>query len=219
MIFLCCVSVVLSLFFFIILFIKSTYTVEGCPKNTAARRVMLLMIFPLLAGRSATTLHRLASECHSGAVQSISLYQLLRVMKVRIELYITSSHTPTEQLLQLKRRTTQYCGARRGKRGGKEGRAGSRGRPHTASFSVHRVAEATLKSMPPAPACINRLIADKGDRTGVSLGERLISFSSSLAFLQDTTPKKQYFERIMTKMNASTFVTILFPAEPTVVRD
>lgn len=158
--------------FIIFYSVNSPIQLRGAPRTRLPEgdEQCCLRLFPLLAGCSATTSHRVASKCHSGAVQSIFLYQLLRVMKVRIELYITSSHTPTEQLLELKRRTTQCCGARR-ERGGKEGRAGSGGRAHTANSSVHRVAEATLKSMPPAPACIHRLIADKGDRAGVSPGE------------------------------------------------
>lgn len=112
-------------FFLLFYSLRVPIRLRGAPRTQLPEDWCRLRIFPLLAGRSATTSHRLASECHSGAVQSISLYQLLRVMKVRIELYITSSHTPTEQLLQLKRRTTQRCGARRGREGERRGEQGA----------------------------------------------------------------------------------------------
>lgn len=77
---------------------------------------------------------------------------------MRTELYITSSHTPTEQLLQLKKLQNpsipEQAGEKRRERRKRENR------PHTTSSSVHRVAEATLKSVPRVLTCVTKITAD-----------------------------------------------------------
>lgn len=94
---------------------------------------------------------------------SIFLYQLLRNLKVRTELYITSSHTPTEQLLQLKKKKTLQNPSIPEQAGGERGeRRKHEDRPHMTSSCVHRVAEATLKSVPQVLTCVTKITADWG---------------------------------------------------------
>lgn len=77
-----------------------------------------------------------------------------------------------------KNAASQYSRTSRGREGGKR-----EDRPHTTSSSVHRVAEATLKSVPQVLTCITKITADWGERF-VWRGKSMKNLNFSQVFRQ-----------------------------------
>lgn len=87
---------------------------------------------------------------------------------------------------------------------------------HTPCCTVCRGTTAR-QSVPPAPMCTDKCMADKGDEESAVEKERLLQVSTFFLLFLQISGKKQYFERIMTQMNTSTSMTVPFSAEPAAV--
>lgn len=112
-------------------------------------------------GEFCNYIYWLASECSSAMVYfPVPITKKFESENWALHHKFSHSHW---QLLQLKKvqnpSIPEQAGEERGERRKREDR------PHTTSSSVHRVAEATLKSVPQGLTCVTKIRADWGGRS------------------------------------------------------